>query len=202
MPKIKCAYGFNCASMLQDWSLKPEDCPNRETCGLIRELSPEEEVVLYQARIEENQRIVEERRVRQSQAAIALLNSRGCPQTAESLGLYETLQNLQNTIEALEDAIGEIENEEGYIAPPQVEVHPYLVKRGSNSYQYNKLSAQTAIFEPQEKTNKVKNIHLSKDDDSRNIEARKGIERRNKLIAARSKITKANRILNAALAEL
>ena len=51
---------------------------------------------------------------------------------------------------------------------------------------YNKLTAPEPIFEPSEKQQKVKVVHLSHDDDPRNTEARLGIERRNQLTRVRT----------------
>ena len=53
---------------------------------------------------------------------------------------------------------------------------------------YNKLTSKEAIFNLVERTQKVKVLHLSHDDDPRNIEARAGIERRNQLTQARTKL--------------
>jgi len=75
-----------------------------------------------------------------------------------------------------------------YIAPEQTEVHQYNVKRREKTFWYNKLASKEAIFKPVEHTQKVKVLHLSHDDDPRNIEARAGIERRNQITQARTKL--------------
>lgn len=62
------------------------------------------------------------------------------------------------------------------------------MKRGYANYLYNKLTSTDAIFEPEEKEERVKVIHLSHDDDPRNIEACLGIERRNRLHQVRTRL--------------
>ncbi|ACB54286.1 hypothetical protein cce_4940 [Crocosphaera subtropica ATCC 51142] len=196
MPIKQCAYGFSCASMMMQWDLAPEDCPNKDVCGIITKLTEEEEIELYQARLENNRRIVERIRINQEQAALCLLLNRGDTQTSESLGVTDTLAELQTAISLLESTINELD--EGYIAPVGVEAHRYTVKRPYNCYEYNKLTAKDAIFEPQTKHNKVKVIHLSKDDDQRNIKGRAGIEKRNRLLAIKRQIKAATELLNEA----
>ena len=194
MPKKTCAYGFDCRSMMMDWNLEAKDCPNRDVCGLIINLSYEEEIELHQAQLENNQRIVVRVRMNERQAANYLLTTRGLPQNTETLGLIEALERLKSEISLLESAIEELND--GYIAPREVEVHRYIVKRPYGSYQYNKFTSKKAIFEPQTEKNKVKVIHLSKDDDERNIIGRYGIERRNKLLAIKTKIESAIALIN------
>ncbi|MBD1935576.1 MULTISPECIES: hypothetical protein [Cyanophyceae] len=75
-----------------------------------------------------------------------------------------------------------------YIAPESIEAHQYSVKRPSGAYLYNKFTSKEAIFEPSQRTQKVKVLHLSHDDDPRNIEGRLGIERRNQLTQLRTKL--------------
>ncbi|MBD2241866.1 hypothetical protein H6G35_35670, partial [Aulosira sp. FACHB-113] len=65
-------------------------------------------------------------------------------------------------------------------------------------YGYNKLTADEPIFEPSEKQEKVRVIHLSHDDDPRNTEARLGIERRNQLTCVRTLLAKAVELLQEA----
>ena len=194
MPITRCAYGFSCASMLLEPGLEAEFCPNRDTCGTIRELTEEERVELRIARIENGRRIIELVEASPSYAASILLGDRGCPQTAESLGITESIAALRQQIADIENRI--VEMEAKYIAPQGVEAHRYLVSRPTAVYQYNKLTSQKAIFPPSVKESKVKVIHLSKDSDDRNILGRMGIERRNQLLAAKTQIEKVTRILN------
>lgn len=154
------------------------ECPNKETCGTIIQLTEEDLIELYQARLENNRRIVERVRMTRGQTAHYLLNSRGCPQTPETLGVPQSIDQLKDAIAALEETITELGG--GYVAPERVEAHRYAVKRPYATYDYNKLTSKEAIFPSQIKEEEVKVIHLSRDTDSRNIEGRAGIERRNR----------------------
>lgn len=197
MPITKCAYGFSCASMMMEPGLEAENCPNRQTCGTIRELTEEERVDLQIARIENNRRIIDRVGVTPGRAARMLLNSRGLPQTAESLGITESIQLLKQQIAEIESKIEQVEAE--YIAPPEIVAHEYSVKRPYATYFYNKLTSQKAIFPPSIKERKVKVIHLSGHNDPRNITARMGLERRNQLLALKTQIDKVTDILNQAV---
>ena len=196
MPTELCAYGFSCASMLMQPGLTAIDCPNKHTCGTIIQLTEEDRVELYRARLENNRRIVEQVRMSREQTASYLLSTRGCPQTAESLGVTEAVRQLKEAIAHLESTIEELNT--GYIAPPGAEAHRYTVKRPSGNYEYNKLTSKSAIFPPQQEEKEVKVIHLSKDTDPRNIEGRAGIERRNRLGAIATGVRLATEILNQA----
>ena len=194
--------------------LTAEHCPNAEVCGTLTELTPEEEVELLRVRQvererreeaerewqEEWERIEERFRVTQRQAAEMMLMSRGCPQSIDSLGVSEAMASVQSRLSELWTRLGEYEGV--YIAPPACEVHTYNVKRPSGTYSYNKLTAETAIFEPSERQQRVRVIHLSHDDDARNLGAREGVERRNKLLRLVSHLTHAEQLLSAVLAEL
>jgi hypothetical protein len=196
MPTELCAYGFSCAAMMMQPGLTAKRCPNKDTCGTIIELTSEDLIELYQARLENNRRIVERIRMTPGQAAHYLLARRGCPQTPESLGVNETIDQLRDAIAQIETTIAELSV--GYIASVGVETHRYSVKRPYNTYEYNKLTAKTAIFPPQVKEELVKVIHLSRDDDPRNIEGRSGIERRNRLLAIMTSVKAATNLLNKA----
>ena len=82
-----------------------------------------------------------------------------------------------------------------YVAPPGAEAHRYLVKRPYATYQYNKLTSKEAIFPPQQESQEVKVLHLSRDTDPRNILGRSGIERRNRILLLKTQIEKATNIL-------
>lgn len=194
MPTELCAYGFTCAAMMLQPGLTAEDCPNQVVCGTIIQLTEEERVELYRARLENNRRIVEQVRMTREQTASYLLSSRGCPQTPESLGVMDTIAHLIEAIALLEETINELN--EGYIAPFGAEAHRYTVKRPYGTYEYNKLTSKEAIFPPQIKEAFVKTIHMSKDTDPRNIEGRAGIERRNRLRAIATGIRLATELLD------
>lgn len=194
MPTELCAYGFSCAAMMLHPGLTAIDCPNKDECGTIIQLTEEDRVELYRARLENNRRIVEQVRMTREQTASYLLSSRGCPQTAESLGVTEAVRQLREAIAHLESTIEELSA--GYIAPFGAEAHRYTVKRPYGTYEYNKLTSKEAIFPPQIKEEEVKTIHLSKDTDPRNIEGRAGIERRNRSLAIATRVRLATELLD------
>lgn len=136
-------------------------------------------------------------RVNRHTCALITLMSRGCPQTPESLGVVELLSRIAPLLEEVRSQLAHFEGQ--YIAPEKCEAHTYKVKRPLGTYEYNKLTAAEAIFEPSEKAQKVRVIHLSNDDDPRNLEARLGIERRNALTQARTQINVAHQALTQAL---
>lgn len=196
MPTELCAYGFSCASMMMQPGLTAIDCPNKDECGTIIQLTEEDRVELYRARLENNRRIVERVRMTRGQTASYLLSTRGCPQTPETLGVTEAVGQLREAIASLEETINELS--ESYVAPEGVEAHRYSVKRPYATYEYNKLTAKKAIFPPQVKEAEVKVIHLSRDEDPRNIVGRSGIERRNRLLAMMTQLEAATDVLNKA----
>lgn len=196
MPKI-CSYGFSCASMLLQPGLTAENCPNRVVCGTIIQLTEEEQAELYAARMENNRRVVRTVMMSPTRAAQRLLNDRGCPQTAETIGVEESAVNLIDRIATCQEMIAELTS--AYVAPPGTEAHRYLVKRPYATYQYNKLTSKEAIFPPQQEEQFVKVLHLSRDTDPRNILGRSGIERRNRILMLKTQIEKATDILASAM---
>jgi hypothetical protein len=78
MPTELCAYGFSCASMIMQPGLTAQNCPNKDTCGTIIQLTQNDLIELYQARLENNRRIVERVRMTREETANYLLSSRGC----------------------------------------------------------------------------------------------------------------------------
>jgi hypothetical protein len=93
----------------------------------------------------------------------------------------------------------ELSQLEAYIAPIGCEAHKYDVRRGTRRFWYNKLTARVAIFAPAAKEEQVKVIHLSHDDDPRNFEGRRGIERRNALLQAKTQLNTAVAALESAV---
>jgi hypothetical protein len=209
MPKKKCGFGFSCAAMMLTPGLDPGDCPNYRACGSATDLTPEEQVELIRVREVQRQqqeaereqaqqeweRIQEEIRVNRQEAAVMMLMMRGCPQTSESLGVLDPLAEIETQLTTLRLHLQSFEGY--YVAPEGCEAHRYNVKRPWGVYEYNKLAAQEPIFEPSEKVQRVKVLHLSRDDDPRNLEGRLGIERRNRLTQIRTQL----QIAEAALAQ-
>ncbi|BAU15917.1 hypothetical protein LEP3755_64830 (plasmid) [Leptolyngbya sp. NIES-3755] len=205
MPRKTCGFGFSCAAMMMQPGLEPQDCPNIKTCGLVTTLTPEEEVELIRVREIQWQQAQEERRrveeriwVTRHRAAIMMLMARGCSQTLESLGITEPIAEIATHLETLRSHLQHFQGK--YIAPEACEIHRYSVKRPYGKYGYNKLTAETAIFEPSEKETKVRVIHLSHDDDPRNLEGQRGIDRRNSLTQIRTQLKLAEAALAQAVA--
>lgn len=193
MPRKTCGFGFSCAAMMMQPGLEPKDCPNFKACGSATTLTPEEGVELirireirWQQAQEEYRRLQERIRVTRHRAATMMLMARGCPQTLESLGVTESITGIDAHLETLRSHLQHFEGK--YIAPEACEIHHYSVKRPYGKYGYNKLTAETAIFEPSEKETKVKVIHLSHDDDPRNLEGQCGIDRHNALTQIRTQL--------------
>ena len=177
--------------------LTAEDCPNKNICGTIIQLTEEEEAELYAARMENNHRIVQTVMMSPQRAAERLLRDRGCPQTAETIGIEESTVALIDVIAQCQELVADLTS--SYVAPPGVEAHRYLVKRPSGTYQYNKLTSKKALFPPQQEENPVKVLHLSRDTDPRNILGRSGIERRNRILFLKTQIEKATELLSKAM---
>lgn len=208
MPRKKCGFGFSCAAMMLQPGLEAKDCPNYETCGSASELTPEEEVELIRVREVQRQeaqqqweRIQERIRVSRHWAAVTMLTERGCPQSLENFGVIDSMELIAVRLQELRSRAEQF-TQGCYIAPDSCEAHRYNVKRPSGTYWYNKLTSREAIFEPEEKEEKVKVIHLSHDDDPRNTEGRLGIERRNRLHQLQTQLQIAEGALEQAIALL
>lgn len=192
-------------------SLEPRYCPNYKTCGSASELTPEEEVELirvreiqrqeaeirWQEHVQQWQQVQERIRVSRRSAASAMLMQRGCPQSLENFGITGSIASIEVQLQQLRSHLEQFATD-CYIAPDSCETHRYNVKRPSGTYGYNKLTSREAIFEPEEKEEQVKVIHLSHDD-PRNTEGRLGIERRNRLHQVQSKVDIAVRTLEEAI---
>ncbi len=179
--------------MLLQPGLTAEDCPNQSVCGTIIQLTEEEQAQLYEARMENNRRVVQTVLMSPQETAQRLLNDQGCPQTNETIGVEESIAALIDRIAQCQEIIAELSS--SYVAPPGAEAHRYLVKRPYATYQYNKLTSKEAIFPPQQESQEVKVLHLSRDTDPRNILGRSGIERRNRILLLKTQIEKATNIL-------
>ncbi len=182
MPSKRCGFGFDCAGMMLQPGLEPGDCPNYFTCGAASSYTDEELVELVRVREQQRETI----RVTRQQAAIMMLMSRGNPQNLDSLEVNDLISEIELSLQALKERLNQFDNV--YIAPEKTEVHQYNVNRRGKTFWYNKLASKEAVFKPVEQRALVKVIHLSHDDDPRNIEARVGIKRRNQITQARTKL--------------
>jgi len=210
MAEKRCGLGFSCALMMMQPGLGVADCPNRDVCG--SRLSPEDIDLRRVTRDADYQVQLERMRVSRQEAALLMLFQRGATQDLESMGIYDQLLAIENMLAQVRQQLASFAG--SYIAPEGAEVHTYNVKRPRlrvtengietwrQVYQYNKLMAATAIFEPSERSHKVRVIHLSHDDDYRNIEARGGIARRNAITQAQTQLRLAQAASAAALALL
>ncbi len=113
--------------MLLQPRLTAENCPNRLICGTIIQLTEEEQAELYAARMENNRRVVRTVMMSSQSAAERLLRDRGCPQTAETIGIEESTVALIDTIATCQEMIAELTSN-SYVAPPGVEAHRYIEK--------------------------------------------------------------------------
>lgn len=210
MPLKKCGLGLDCASMMMMPGIDPGDCLNYKACGEATRPTPEEEIELIRIRElerqereerEEKERRIKERiRLNLHQVAVMMLMQRAAPQSPESLGIIESISQLENKLYEVRSRLVNFENY--YIAPEFCELHKYSVKRPYGVYTYNKLAADNSIFEPLQKQEKIKSLHLSHDDDPRKIEAQLGIDRRNKLTQARTLLNAASRLINEAISTI
>ena len=218
MPKKKCGLGFDCASMMIQPGIDPGDCLNYEICGNAYELTPDEELELIRIREREREEAQRERErieerilISRKQAARMMLMSRGCSQSLDSIGITDAIAGLGEQLSQLSQALSEATQNQ-YIPPQGVEVHRYNVKRAKKVFEYNKLMAGEAIFKPVEKTREIRRngkkimisveavrmIHLSRDEDARNIVARESIELRNKLSRIETLLKNAQRLIDEA----
>ena len=210
MPQKKCGFGFSCASMMMQPGLEPRECPNWKTCGKVQSYEPHEIVELQRVRLVESQRQQQVFRITRHQSAIMMLKERGGHQELSDFDIEALQSDIAQALTDLQESLAPLTV--GYIAPEGVNAHRYSVKRPGSIhrnpatgeethvprvYTYNKLLANSAMFEPAEEERPVRAIHLSCDSDPRNLEGRLGIERRNRLMQVRTRL----QIAAAALAE-
>ena len=201
MPQKKCGFGFSCASMMMQPGLEPRECPNWKTCGKVQSYEPHEIVELQRVRLVESQRQQQVFRITRHQSAIMMLKERGGHQELSDFGIEALQADIAQALTDLQESLEPLTA--GYIAPEGVNAHRYSVKRpgyihrdpetGEEThvprvYTYNKLLANSAMFEPAEEERPVRAIHLSRDSDPRNLEGRLGIERRNRLMQIRTRL--------------
>jgi hypothetical protein len=201
--KSKCRLGFACASIMQNSQIRADRCPNRATCREIVNFEFDERASFLMVRRLDGSLVEEYIELSRHEAAVMMLMQRGCPQTLDDFGLLESIDTI---IELLGDLRSQIESYQGqYIAPDGCEMHTYNVKHNDVElqpnnqgelvphpikvvYTYYKLAAKRPIFAPSIEPNNVKVIHLSRTDDPRSLESRRGIERRNRLSMLRSQL--------------
>ena len=201
MPQKKCGFGFSCASMMMQPGLEPKECPNWKTCGKVQAYEPHEIVELQRVRLVESQRQRQVFRITRHQSAIMMLKERGGHQELSDFGIEALQSDIAQALTDLQESLEPLTA--GYVAPEGVNVHRYSVKRPGSIhrdpetgeethvprvYTYNKLLANSAVFEPAEEERPVRAIHLSRDSDPRNLEGRLGIERRNRLMQIRTRL--------------
>jgi hypothetical protein len=214
----KCRIGFSCAAMMQQPGLEATVCPNRSTCNAMVHFQPTQRATLVRVG-GQGAGVEASLTLSRQEAALLMLMDRGCPQTPNDFGVLTLIDQAIAHLTTLRSTI-ESTYQDGYIAPEGCEVHEYNVKRPKTVYErdtdtgdlqaytvrmpyyYNKLAAPRAIFEPAIEPGPVKVIHLSHDDDPRNLEARRGIERRNRLMMLRSRLRNVEQGLRDALTAL
>ena len=204
MAEKRCGLGFSCASMMQQAELRVGNCPNLAVCGIAQRLEPDAEFELVRS----GSSGIETISVNRQSAAVMMLMRRGYSQSLSSFSLYEQITHLSEQLNQLAADIAHYED--CYIVPAGVEAVSYSVKRPGRlietpegmvrqirEYWYNKLMSQSAIFAPAEQEQPVKVIHLSKNNDPRNLEGRRGVARRNQL----NQIVTQLRIVRSAIAK-
>lgn len=165
-------------------------------------------------------------RLNWQQAAMLMLMARGNPQTTESLGLTPVIDHLTESLNVVRQQMDTLEGQ--YIAPEGCEHHTYRVKRPSRPelrergipedeirqrqrvFEYHKLSSPSPMFRPNreehfnthtrqwERTESVNVLHLGISGNPKNLEAQKGIDRRNTLRRMRTLLENADALLREA----
>jgi hypothetical protein len=214
MAKARCGLGFDCASIMQAVGINPKDCDNYKTCGAALDYAPDEAIELVQIRDAQRQNF----RISRHQAAQMLLRHRGNSQSLDDFEVMALLEAMEQELAALRTTLERDFLENPYIAPEGCTIHRYNVKRKYETvvreggklvkrtkiqvYWYNKLMGRTAYFAPAEERVPVRVLHLSHDSDPRNLEARRGIERRNRLEHLRTRLRNLTQSLHEAITEL
>ncbi len=176
--------------------LTSDNCPNRQTCGQIADLEPQHEFG-FTVSTDAHPEFV---RINARDAARMLLRQRANSQSPESLGLVEVTTSIEARLNSVRERLGRFEGQ--YIAPTGFEAHHYNVKRPKGIFEYNKLTAREPVFESVYRPGRVKTIHLSYDNDARNLEARAGVARRNKLTQTATQLKNIENALTEVLALL
>jgi hypothetical protein len=194
--------------MMQRPGIDALQCENRAQCGTITEYTEEERaemearrIELIQIRRQGNILIQERLHLSYRQASVRMLLQRGNPKTIDDFEIPGAIATLLEQVTRLESVLEAEYSSQCYIAPPDCEVRHYATKRPYGKYRYNKLDSTVAQFIPAWEEHPVKVLHLSHDDDYRNIEARR-VERRRQLEGLQSKLETINALLQEAIATL
>lgn len=183
-----------------------------------RQLQPNQRQKTNRQRL--SQRLKFLARVIAHEKAVSELKKFGNPQSADNFGIYEQTLQIRESLKRIKTQLNNYNGlsniKRGYIAPKGVEVHTYNTKHPPSSkfppgtpleeirkqqtiYKYHKLLSKTAQFESETTdSRKRKVIHLGKYDSEKNIQARLGIERRNRLAKIRTLVTQAAKALHEA----
>lgn len=141
----------------------------------------------------------------------SVLIARGAHRRLATSRLARRLAQVEGALTEIQISLERFAPPGVYIAPPDCEAHRYNVKRPGRDAQgepivrifwYNKLASRRALFAPAHQPRPVTVVHLSRDDDPRNCEARAGIERRNLLRRLVSRLRAAVTSIEAACATL
>lgn len=195
----RCRLGFSCSLMMQQTGIDASQCTNRLTCGAVvrhehDQAAARAEFVRVQQQIWGEERtslwieylnyLEQERQSLQlsrTEAAIAMLLQRARPQSVEDFDITPLFEAITAHLQELQSIIESEYSRFHFIAPERVQAHHYNATGSRGRYTYNKLQASQPIFAPSVESRYVRMVHLSHDDDPRNIEARRGIERRERL---------------------
>ena len=155
--------------------------------------------------------------IKSHERAALTLKRRSKGQNFFDFGIYEKISLIKKLLEQLHSNIHNgCYLDRDYIAPEGVEVNSYSVKHPSSNkfpqgtppeeirknqkvYLYHKLQSKTAQFtSTKENGKKCQVIHLGRSNDEKNIQARLGIERRNRLSKIRTRLIQAETALKEA----
>ena len=155
--------------------------------------------------------------IRSHEKVVSTLERRRKGQDYSDFGVRECISLIEKKLQQLRSNLhNNCYLKRDYIASEGVEVNSYSVKHPPSSnfpqgtspeeirknqkvYLYHKLKSKTAQFRSEkENGEKSKVIHLGKSNDEKNIQARLGIERRNRLSKIRTKLIQAETALKEA----
>ena len=155
--------------------------------------------------------------IKSHEKAASTLERRSKKQEYSDFGITERISLIEKKLQQLRSNLhNNCYLDRDYIAPEGVEVNSYSVKYPPSSnfsqdtpqeeirknqkvYIYHKLKSKTAQFKPEKENGKKRKvIHLGKSNDEKNIQARLGIERRNRFSKIRTRLIQAETALKEA----